>query len=239
MCKIKDIPLSIHLLNFMYRPLLGLKLFSAGLCLSVAFPIGLFAYQDQMQTPPPVQTPPSGNPSPIQPKPIQPSSSAAGAPVDSGTYKIGPTDILLIRVWNEPEFSGPVAVHQDGKFTIPLVGDLEAGEKTPNEVQDIVAQALRKYVNKPLVTVTVQDVGSKKYFMDGLVARPGEYALVTPTTVLEAISRAGGLGEFANSKHVYVLRGDKRIFFNYHDVLRGKHMDQNIALKPDDHVVAP
>ena len=223
----------------MYRETSGLKLFTVSLYLLAVIPVSLFAFQDQTQTAPPAQTPPSGNPAPIQSKPIQPPSSGAGAPVDSDTYKIGPTDVLLIRVWNEPEFSGPVAVHQDGKFTLPLVGDLEAGKKTPNQVQDTVAQALKKYVNKPLVTVTVQDVGSKKYFMDGLVARPCEYALVTPTTVLEAISRAGGLGEFANSKRVYVLRGDKRIFFNYKDVLRGKHMDQNISLQPDDHVVAP
>ena len=223
----------------MYRETSGLKLFTVSLYLLAVIPVSLFAFQDQTQTAPPVQTPPSGNPAPIQSKPIQPPSSGAGAPVDSDTYKIGPTDVLLIRVWNEPEFSGPVAVHQDGKFTLPLVGDLEAGNKTPNEDQDTVAQELNKYVNKTLFTVTVQDVGSKKYFMDGLVARPGEYALVTPTTVLEAISRAGGLGEFANSKRVYVLRGDKRIFFNYKDVLRGKHMDQNISLQPDDHVVAP
>lgn len=239
MCKIKDIPTSIQLLNFMYRQISGLKLLTASLCLSAFLPVSLFAFQDPPESTPPVQTPPSANPGPVQSKPTQAPPSGAGAPVDSATYKIGPTDVLLIRVWNEPEFSGPVAVHQDGKFTLPLVGDLDAGDKTPVEVQDTVTQALKKYVNKPLVTVTVQDVGSKKYFMDGLVARPGEYPLVNPTTVLEAISRAGGLGEFANSKHVYVLRGDKRIMFNYHDVLRGKHMDQNISLQPGDHVVAP
>ncbi|MGH9697156.1 MAG: polysaccharide biosynthesis/export family protein, partial [Bryobacteraceae bacterium] len=144
-----------------------------------------------------------------------------------------------IRVWNEEKFSGPVAVHQDGKITLPLVGDVDAGGLTPVEVQDTVAKALAKYVVKPLVTVTVQEVQSKKYYLDGEVNHPGEYPLAIPTTILEAISRAGGLQEFANTKKIYVLRGTKRLPFNYKDVLRGKHMEQNIRVEPGDHIVVP
>lgn len=168
-----------------------------------------------------------------------PSPSAGGAPVDSTSYKIGPSDVLLIRVWNEPEFSGAVAVQQNGNFTLPLVGDLPAGGKTPVEVQDLLAKALTKFVVKPLVTVTVQEVGSKRYYMDGLIARPGEYPLVSPVSILEAISRAGGVQDFANKKHIYILRGSKRIYFNYTDVLKGKHMEQNIPIEPGDHIVVP
>lgn len=168
-----------------------------------------------------------------------PRPTTAGAPVDSGSYKVGPTDILYVSVWHEPEFSGPVAVHEDGKVTLPLVGDLEVGGKTPNEIEKIVGDALSKYVVNPLVTVTVQEVLSKKYYLDGEVARPGEYSLVAPTTVLEALSKAGGLAMFANSKKIYILRGDQKIPFNYKDVIRGKNMKQNILLKPDDHVVVP
>lgn len=173
------------------------------------------------------------------PKPNLPLQTPAGAPVDSSHYKIGPTDVLMIRVWNEQEFSGPVSVHDDGNITLPLVGDLPAGGKTPDQVEKIIAKALSKYVRNPLVTVTVQEVLSKKYYMDGEIARPGEYPLVAPTTVLEAISKAGGLQEFANGKKIYILRGDKRIPFNYKQVLKGKHMDQNIELKSGDHVVVP
>ena len=203
----------------------------------VAVPVSLCA-QDKPQPSPPSNASPA-NPPPSNPKPLGGGTAGAGAPVDSGTYKIGPNDILYIRIWGENEFSGPVAVHQDGKFTLPLVGDLEAGGKTPVEVQEIVATALKKLVVKPLVTVTVQEVGSKRYYLDGQVNHPGEYALITPTTVLEAISKAGGLAEFANQKKIYILRGSKRIPFNYKDVLRGKNMAQNIKLQPDDHVVAP
>src|SRR5215467_3191736 len=139
-----------------------------------------------------------------------PAPSTAGAPVDSNAYKIGPADILNIRVWNEPEFSGPVAVHQDGKITLPLVGDLEAGGSTPVEVEKTITKSLTKFVVKPLVTVTVQQVQSKKYYMDGQIGRRGEYPLVVPTTILEAISKAGGIQEFGNEKKIYILRGDKR-----------------------------
>ncbi len=166
-------------------------------------------------------------------------NGGAGEPVNSSSYKIGAADILNIHVWNEAEFTGPVTVHEDGMFTMPLVGDLKAGNMTPVQVEGEVTKALAKYVRQPLVTVTVQQVGSKQYYMDGQIAKPGEYPLVVPTTILEAISKAGGLQAFGNGKKVYVLRGSQRIKFNYKDVLRGKHMDQNILLKPDDHVVVP
>jgi polysaccharide export outer membrane protein len=183
------------------------------------------------------RTPPNaaGGDKTVRPEP----KSEAGAAVDSNSYKIGPADILSIRVWNEEKFSGPVTVHQDGKITLPLVGDVDAGGLTPVEVQDTVSKALTKYVVKPLVTVTVQDVQSKKYYLDGEVNHPGEYPLAIPTTILEAISRAGGLQEFANAKRIYVLRGDKRLPFNYRDVLHGKHMEQNIRVDPGDHIVVP
>lgn len=209
------------------------KVISASALLLLSFPLGALA---QDQTPPPANPSNAGNDKKVASAPVP---TSAGAPVDSGSYKIGPSDVLNIRVWNEPEFSGPVAVHQDGKITLPLVGDLAAGGKTPNEVQDIIADSLKKYVVKPLVTVTVQEVGSKRYYINGLIARPGEYPLVVPTTILDAISQAGGPQDFANTKHIYVLRGDKRIYFNFKDVIKGKHMEQNIQLEPGDHIVIP
>ncbi len=178
-----------------------------------------------------------------QPQPANPTanprSSAGGEPVNSSSYKIGAADVLNIHVWNEEKFSGPATVHEDGMFTMPLLGDLKAGGLTPVQVEEEVTKALAKYVRQPLVTITVQQVGSKKYYMDGQIARPGEFPLVVPTTVLEAISKAGGLLPFGNPKKIYVLRGTNRIKFNYKDVLRGKNMDQNIQLQSGDHVVVP
>jgi polysaccharide export outer membrane protein len=190
-------------------------------------------------TPPPQPTQPSPSTTPNAANTANAAPSAAGAPVDSNSYKVGPADVLLIRVWNEPAFTGPVAVQQNGKITLQLLGDIQAGGKTPVEIQEDLSKALTKFVVHPLVTVTVADVGSKRYYMDGLIARPGEYPLGVPTTILQAISRAGGIQEFANSKRIYVLRGDKRIYFNYKDVIKGKHLEENILLQPDDHIVVP
>lgn len=197
------------------------------------------ANSDQSQPAPQQPAPAQPAPAPTQPDAKSPPPPGAGAPVDSNAYKVGPADVLYIRVWDEPQFSGPVTVHDDGQITLALVGDLPAGGKTPNEIQQIIAKALTKFVVKPLVTVTVQTVESKKYYMDGLIARPGEYLLITPTTILEAISKAGGLQEFGNGKKIYILRGSQRIHFNYKDVIHGKNMDQNIQLQPGDHIIVP
>src|SRR5579875_677793 len=219
---------------------------AAFLCAQDATP----AQQGQPQNPPPQTSPAVQNATPMNPAPQNPAPSSpkaamgaiptsGGAPVDGKSYKIGPADVLLIRVWDQPEFSGQVAVQENGDITMQLLGDIPAAGKTPLEVQDELTEAMKSYVKKPLVTVTVAEVGSKRYYIDGLIAHPGEYALVVPTTVFEAISRAGGVQEFANEKKIYVLRGDKRIYFNLKDVLRGKHMEQNIKLQPGDHIVVP
>ncbi|MBV9081731.1 MAG: polysaccharide biosynthesis/export family protein [Acidobacteriaceae bacterium] len=212
------------------------------LSLVCLYPAFLAAQETQPPTPTPAPASPAVPGQKEAPKPaeVTPQTKGAGAPVDSSKYKVGPADILNILVWREPSFSGLFAVHSDGKITLPLVGDLDVGGHTPVEIQDTVKDALTKYiVSPPNVTVTVQEVLSKRYYMDGLSARPGEYALTTPTTVLEAISRAGGLQDFANAKRIYILRGSRRIPFNYKEVIKGKNLKQNIELQPDDHIVVP
>ncbi len=165
--------------------------------------------------------------------------SGVGAAVDANTYKVGPGDVLQVNVWGEEKFTQKVVIQQNGKFTMNLVGDLQGGDNTPKQIEATVAQALTKYLKKPLVTITVLEVGSKKYYLDGMVNHPGEYSLSVPTTVLEAISKSGGLQDFANKKRIYILRGDKKIPFNYKEVINGKGLDQNIHLEPGDHVVVP
>jgi polysaccharide export outer membrane protein len=83
----------------------------------------------------------------------------------------------------------------------------------------------------------VQEVRSRKYFITGEVQRPGDNPLVVPTTVLEAISKAGGFRDFANTKNIVIIRGQQRFKFNYKEVIAGKHLDQNIYLQPGDYIV--
>lgn len=211
-------------------------------CLTVFLTASAVAFAQETPTAPPAVPEITPQNQQQQQQPVPQTSgrpSVGGEPVNSSSYKIGAADVLSIHVWNEEKFSGPVTVHEDGMFTMPLLGDLKAGDMTPRQVEEEVTKALAKFVRQPLVTITVQQVGSKKYYMDGQIARPGEYPLVVPTTILEAVSKAGGLLPFGNPKKIYVLRGSNRIKFNYKDVLHGKHMEQNIQLQSGDHVVVP
>ena len=167
--------------------------------------------------------------------------AADGVPiaVDPHTYQIGPEDVLFVKVWREPDFTFNVAVRPDGKITVPLVGEVDAAGETPTQLTKNLANVLSKYINSPDVNVFVIEVRSKKYYIDGEVNRPGSFALVTRTTVLEALSHSGGFKDFANIKKIRILRGDKVYYFNFKNVTNGKHMDQNIVVENGDHIIVP
>jgi len=161
------------------------------------------------------------------------------AAVDPKSYVIGPEDIVQIRVWRENELSGLYAVRPDGKISMPLAGEIEAAGATPEVLKERILTALLQFMNKPEVMVEIRQVNSKRYFITGEVGRPGAYPLVTPATILEALSNAGGLREFANGKKIVVMRGGERLKFNYREVIKGKNMEQNVTLKPGDHIIVP
>jgi len=168
-------------------------------------------------------------------------TAADGVPaaVDPHTYQIGPEDILFVRVWREPDFTFPASVRPDGKITVPLVGEVDAAGQTPAQLTKNLTERLANYINHPEVNVSVTEVRSKKYYIDGEVNRPGSFALVTRTTVLEALSHSGGFKDFANTKKIRILRGDKVYFFNFKQVTNGKHPEQNIVVDNGDHIIVP
>ena len=159
--------------------------------------------------------------------------------VDPKTYSIGTGDVLFVRVWREMDFTGPYPVRPDGKITIPLVGDVQAAGLTPDRLGEQLKQALSEYINSPDVTVSLQQVNSKKYFITGEVARPGEFILLQPTRVFDALSNASGFRDFANKKKIVIIRGAERIRFNYLEVLKGKNLEQNIFLENGDTIIVP
>jgi polysaccharide export outer membrane protein len=161
------------------------------------------------------------------------------APVDPRAYQIGPEDILAIQVWKEPEFSRTVQVRPDGKFTLPLLGDITAAGLTPNGLGENLTKELTKYINKPEVTVFVQSVQSKKFYITGEINRTGSFPLVVPTTILEALTNAGGFREYAKRNKIYILRGNQRIKFNYNEVIKGKKLEQNILVENGDYIFVP
>ena len=162
-----------------------------------------------------------------------------GAVVDTKTYVIGPEDIINIKVWREADLSGPVAVRPDGKVTMPLIGDLQAEGLTPDRLGVQIKEALSEYYNSPDVTVSLYQVNSNKYFISGEVNRSGQFPLVVPTRVFDALSNAGGFRDFANKKKVVIVRGAQRIKFNYEEVLKGKKLEQNIFLENGDTIIVP
>jgi len=159
--------------------------------------------------------------------------------VDQEKYQIGPEDLLFIRVWREPDFTLAVAVRPDGKITMPLIGEVRAAGQSPLQLTAALKQLLMQYLNNPDVSVFVTEVRSRKFYIDGEVNRPGSFALVTPMSVLEALSHGGGFREFANTKKIRVLRGGQIRRFNYKEVTNGKHLEQNIAVEGGDHIIVP
>jgi len=162
------------------------------------------------------------------------------APAD---FVIGESDALNINVWKEPEISQGVVVRPDGKISLPLIGEVHVSGLTPLQLQALLAIKLQSYLANPQVTVTVTDIRSKAVFITGEVGRQGGYPLLVPTTILQLITNAGGLGQFANKKGIFVLRtvdGKQQKFpFNYSQVIKGEKQEQNILLHPGDTVVVP
>lgn len=183
---------------------------------------------------------PAGEADPLRlAKPNAPGETLGGSPVDPKNYVIGPEDVLNVTVWRDAELSRPVIVRPDGKITLPLVNELMAAGLTPEELSHSIARGLERYVKEPQVNVSVQQVNSKKFFIQGEVNKPGPYPLVVPTTVLEALGSGGGFKDFANVKKIVILRGSERLKFNYKDVTHGKNLDQNILLQPGDQIIVP
>jgi polysaccharide export outer membrane protein len=206
-----------------------------------AFPIAVFALcapavsgqgigGNSQQAPPPVKV--------EAPKAPQNSAEAGlGQAVDSRTYVIGPEDILMITVWREPDFTKPVIVRPDGKISMPLINDVQAAGLTPQTLAGKLTEALSEFINKPEISVSVNQIHSQKYFISGNVNRTGQFPLAVPTRIAEALSAAGGFRDFANTKKIVVMRGDKRLIFNWNDYKKGKHLEQNVFLQNGDTIL--
>jgi polysaccharide export outer membrane protein len=169
------------------------------------------------------------------------SSDTVGLPIDPKSYVIGPEDILRISVWREPDLTGVKGVRPDGKITMPLIGDLQASGLTPDRLTAQLKDALVVGgLKQPEVTVEIIQVNSKRYNITGEVNRPGAYPLVTQKTVFDAINDAGGFREFANEKHILIMRKGhtgKPMEFNYKEYVSGKHPEKNMVLENGDTVI--
>ncbi len=169
-------------------------------------------------------------------------SAATAAHDDS--YVIGNDDVLSINVWKEPDVSRTLPVRSDGKISLPLAGELQASGQTPHQLEVAIAGKLKNFIAEPEVTVIVTEIKSQNFNILGEVNKPGTYPLSGADTVLDAIALSGGFRDFAKRKSIYVLRRDangneQRMPFNYKDVIKGVHAEQNIKLLAHDTIVVP
>jgi polysaccharide biosynthesis/export protein len=158
-------------------------------------------------------------------------------------YVIGPEDILQISVWKNETLSRTVPVRPDGKISLPLLNDVDASGRTPEQLRASVTTAASKLIEEPNVTVVVKEINSRVAYITGAVVKAGFYPVRGELTVLQLIAMAGGLAEYADSKNIVVIRkqgGKQTSFkFNYKDVVAQKRPEQNIQLVPGDTVVVP
>jgi polysaccharide export outer membrane protein len=178
----------------------------------------------------------------------EPAGTVPGGPavldiVSSSSYIIGASDVLTVTVWREPTLSGSILVRPDGMISMPLLGDVQASSLTPLQLSDQIVTKLKKFYQDPKVSVVVTQIHSKIVFLIGEVNKKGPVEMTPGMTLLEAISSAGGLTDFANAKKIYILRNQEkgsqlRIPAHYKDALKGDS-SFNISLKPGDTIVVP
>jgi polysaccharide biosynthesis/export protein len=183
------------------------------------------------------------SPSPAAAEAAKPSDITRAAQTVPAGYIVGDSDVIHVNVWKEPEVSQTVVVRTDGNISLPLINEVKVSGMTPIQIQELVAEKLKGFLNNPQVTVTVIEIRSKRAFITGEVARPGTYSLNAQTTVLQLIAQAGGFTPFAKKDSIVVLRTEdgrqSRLKFKYKEVIQGKKTEQNIALHPGDTVVVP
>ena len=157
-------------------------------------------------------------------------------------YRMGPEDLLRISVWENKELTLDLVVRPDGKISMPLIQDVVAEGQTAGELANTIHQRLLAFIKEPQVSVIVLQVNAPRYYVIGNVAKPGPYLLRTETSVLQALSMAGGFTQFASPKSIKLIRNDagKQIIrkVNYNKVI-DEGGEGNYLLKSGDTIVVP
>jgi polysaccharide export outer membrane protein len=176
------------------------------------------------------------------PQPGAGTAKPATAPPD---YVIGADDVLIVSLFGQdPKYSGEVTVRPDGKITLLLVDEIRASGLTPLQLKAELVKAYAKYFEDPVILVSPKQINSRRVFIDGNVAKPGAYPLNESMTILQLISMAGGLLEFADKEKIVLIRKDPlpngrpdRVFFNYQKVFEPVNLPEIPKLRPGDQVI--
>ena len=174
-----------------------------------------------------------------------PQAGASAKKVD--VYRIGVDDTLQVSVWRTPDLSVAVPVRPDGKISVPLVGDIQAGGLTPEEVAAAIKQKLSQYVRDPNVIVILTGLRSHEYLsrirITGAVRAPRSLPYRDGMTVLDVVLEAGGPTDFAAPNRTKLYRkektGMKVIEVRLDSILNKGDLDTNEELLPGDVITVP
>lgn len=163
-------------------------------------------------------------------------SSASDAP-------IGPRDFIEVKVFQDPSLNAKMMVTDDGRITMPLIGKVDVSGLTPTEVEQRVKTMLEKFINKPDVSVTVLEAGSKPISVIGAVTRPGRIGITGNIALIQAITQAGGLAS-GYGRTLYVLRSaanglTEQIAVDIDDLMVNGNPDLNLPLRANDVINVP
>ncbi|MFW2850466.1 polysaccharide biosynthesis/export family protein [Sphingomonas sp. TX0543] len=174
---------------------------------------------------------------------------AAPAAAQSRPYRISPGDELEIYVWGEERLQRVIKVLPDGTFSFPLVGQVNANNKLPSDVEQDISRGLRGQYRDavPQVTVSVKTPVGVQFSVAGKVKSPGAFATGRYINVLEALALAGGPADFADVGNVRILRksGNGLVVLKVRlsDTLKGNPSDRDLAglpqLESGDTVIVP
>lgn len=157
-------------------------------------------------------------------------------------YRIGVDDVVIVNVWQNPALSVTVPVRPDGKISMPLLGDVQAGGLTPSQVSNNIERSLSQYLKDPHVVVILQELKSHEFLsrvrVTGAVNNPVTLPYRRGMTVLDAVLEAGGLTEFASPNRTMLYRrersGTRAIPIYLDDILKKGDLSTNYALGPGD-----
>ena len=174
--------------------------------------------------------------------PDRASDNSVAQQLSGPQYKIGPEDVLHISVWDNKELTLDVVVRPDGKISFPLIRDVQAEGLTAAELGDAIHEKLLPFIKDPQVSVIVTQVNAPKIYVLGNVARPGAFPLRSDTSVLQALSLAGGFTQFAAPRSIKLVRGlgakQQVRKINYYNLVEGAG-EGNYLLMPGDTIWVP
>src|SRR6202140_5943399 len=176
---------------------------------------------------------------------LPPTPSQAARKAGGDDYIIGPGQTLEVFVWRNPELSITIPVRPDGKISTPLVENMVAIGKTPQQLARDLEGVLAEYVRSPKVNIIVTGAASAFSLVKvvGEVAHPQALPYREGMTVLDAILAVGGLGQFASGNRARIVRIENgpqtTIHVKLADLVNSGDVRENMPHKPGDVLVVP